>query len=153
MESLGADRQSGMYAGGHHSGLFTGRRFCSYHGTDGPDAAFSWISSMGALFLVCELDQNQRVMEERQLWKMRSLYYKNLEKEQLQIRRMKHDMQNHLYTLQGLPAEKKEAYLDDLLGALSVQRAEHFSDNPVVQTVLAKKQVRWRRQRLSERQM
>ncbi len=100
---------------------------------------FSWISSMGALFLVCELDQNQRVMEERQLWKMRSLYYKNLEKEQLQIRRMKHDMQNHLYTLQGLPAEKKEAYLDDLLGALSVQRGEHFSDNPVVQTVLAKK--------------
>lgn len=101
-------------------------------------------SSAGLLYAVTVLSRHEALRRQEELWNLRSLYYQNLEQEQLQVRRLRHDMANHLQALSGLldTPEKARAYLDSLTDRPGLTASRRFCGNPVVNTVLAGKLAR-----------
>ena len=102
------------------------------------------VSSAGLLYAVTVLSRHEALRRQEELWNLRSLYYQNLEQEQLQVRRLRHDMANHLQALSGLldTPEKARAYLDSLTDRPGLTASRRFCGNPVVNTVLAGKLAR-----------
>ena len=87
------------------------------------------------------LSRHEALRRAETLWELRSIYYQNLEQEQTQVRRLRHDMANHLQALSGLMEEpdKARAYLDSLVNMPGLTVSRRFCDNPTVNTVLAGK--------------
>ncbi len=99
------------------------------------------VSSLGLLYAVTVLSRHEALRRKETLWEMRSLYYQNLEQEQTQVRRLRHDMANHLQALSGLleQPERAREYLDSLARRPGLTSNRKFCENPVVNTVLASK--------------
>ena len=102
---------------------------------------FVVLSSIGLLCAVAVLSRHEALRRAETLWELRSIYYQNLEQEQTQVRRLRHDMANHLQALSGLMEEpdKARAYLDSLVNMPGLTVSRRFCDNPTVNTVLAGK--------------
>lgn len=102
---------------------------------------FVIISSFGLLCAVTVLSRHEALRRKETLWGMRSLYYQNLEQEQTQVRRLRHDMANHLQALAGLldTPEQAREYLASLSDKPGLTASRKFCENPVVNTVLAGK--------------
>ena len=60
---------------------------------------------------------------------MNQLYYESLERQQLEVRKLRHDMTNHLQTLAGLSGEEHKAYLDKLLDRPGIKIARTKKKN------------------------
>lgn len=101
-------------------------------------------SSVGLLYAVVVLSRHEALQRREALWDLRSLYYQNLEQEQLQVRKLRHDMANHLQALSGLldTPEKARAYLTSLANRPGLTVSRRFCANPVVNTVLTGKLAR-----------
>ena len=63
---------------------------------------FVFVSSIALLFAVVLLARHQALEQEHQMADMREIYYQGIRREQEQVRRMRHDMRNHLTALSGL---------------------------------------------------
>lgn len=102
------------------------------------------VSSAGLLYAVTVLSRHEALRRQEELWNLRSLYYQNLEQEQLQVRKLRHDMANHLAVLSGLleTPEKARAYLETLTDRPGFTAGRCFCGNQVVNTVLAGKLAR-----------
>lgn len=102
------------------------------------------VSSAGLLYAVTVLSRHEALRRQEELWNLRSLYYQNLEQEQLQVRKLRHDMANHFAVLSGLlgTPEKARAYLDSLTDRPGLTVSRRFCENQVVNTVLAGKLAR-----------
>lgn len=101
--------------------------------------AVSGVSFAGLLYLLSLLDEHARMEEEQTLWEIRSLHYENLEKEQTALRRMRHDIANHLRTLSGLQGEEAAAYLQEWMDSPALKKTRRYCENEVVNLVLASK--------------
>lgn len=102
---------------------------------------FVIVSSFGLLYAVTVLSRHEALRRRETLWSMRSLYYQNLEQEQTQVRRLRHDMANHLQALEGLldSPEQAREYLASLSRRPGLTVSRKFCGNPVVNTVLSGK--------------
>lgn len=98
-----------------------------------------YIAALALWRLVSMLDQDERLREEQRMWELRKVHYENLEKEQLSLRRMRHDIANHLQTLSGLQGAQAEAYLQEWMNSPVMRPAKRYSDNEVANTVIASK--------------
>ena len=63
---------------------------------------FVFVSAIALLFAVVLLSRHQALEQEHQIADMRELYYQGIRREQEQVRRLRHDMRNHLTALSGL---------------------------------------------------
>ena len=72
-------------------------------------------SFAGLLGTTAVLARQQELEEARTLLEMNRTYYKAMEEQSFEIRRMKHDLSNHLQTILSLPAEEKNTYVKKLL--------------------------------------
>ena len=97
------------------------------------------IQSVALLFAVVLLARHQQLEQEQSLWQLRTIYYQNLEQAQLQVRRLRHDMANHLQTLAGLSGETARTYLDQLIAYPAMNSGRRYCENEVVNTVLGAK--------------
>lgn len=68
-------------------------------------------------------------------------YYQNLEQQQFQVRRLRHDMVNHLQTLAILSDSKRDEYLQELLHDSAIQNPLCYCENQTVNAVLTAKQM------------
>ncbi|MDL2253109.1 ATP-binding protein [Ruminococcaceae bacterium OttesenSCG-928-I18] len=80
---------------------------------------------------------------EHTLWQMRSQYYEALDENQKQVRRLRHDMANHLQTLAALDGEESKDYLRQLIEMPAITGGQRFCENVVVNTVLGAKSALW----------
>ncbi len=71
------------------------------------------------------LERQQKLERENMLSLQNRSYYEAMEEQQFEIRRMRHDLSNHLQTLLALPAAQKDDYIMGML------------DNPAFGQVLA----------------
>ncbi|MBO5488241.1 MAG: ATP-binding protein, partial [Eubacterium sp.] len=71
------------------------------------------------------LDRHQKLERESVLAEHNKKYYEAMEQQQFEIRRLKHDLANHLQVLTALPEEEKNNYIKEML------------DNPIFTKVLA----------------
>lgn len=96
-------------------------------------------TSFGLLWAVAVLARQQELEQAARFFEMNRLYYRNLEQEQFQVRRLRHDMANHLQTMAALPEPELQSYIGELIGSSSFSHGKAFCENRVVNIVLSSK--------------
>lgn len=99
----------------------------------------SVVASLVILAGVAVLSRHEKLQEEQMLWRIRSQYYQNLEESQQQVRRLRHDMANHLTVLAGLEGEAQRQYLGQLSRSPAMEAGRRFCENQVANAVLSAK--------------
>ncbi|MBM6901022.1 GHKL domain-containing protein, partial [Gemmiger formicilis] len=89
------------------------------------------------------LADHERLEQSTRLAEMRNLYYQSLQRQERQVRQIRHDLRNHLTVIQGL-LEKGDAsealhYVDQMAGSPALQGTKRFCDNETANVVLSAK--------------
>lgn len=102
-----------------------------------------FLSALLLLYTAAVLAGQEQLEREAALARVSQAYYSQMEQQQQQVRRLRHDMANHLTALSGLlesgKQEEAEAYLAGLKAAPGVYAGRRYCDNAVVNTVLSAK--------------
>lgn len=101
-------------------------------------AIFSIVS---LLWTVTILAKQHEMEQKEQLYEINKAYYKALEQQQFEVRRLRHDLANHLQTLTALDTEQREHYLQELLHSPAMQKNIYFCENQIVNAVLNAKSI------------
>lgn len=103
----------------------------------------SLISSVVLLHSILILADYEQKAQAAALAEMREVYYQSLQKEQTQVRTLRHDLRNHLNTVLGLLEEKEtqkaQEYLAKLTDSPVLRRSRRLCDNEIVNVVLTSK--------------
>ncbi len=107
------------------------------------------LSSFGLLWAVVVLARQQKLEQEKSFYEMNRVYYQNLEQQQFQVRRLRHDMANHLQAMSAMPEPGLREYLDGLIHSPAMEHTRRFCENSVVNIVLASKEAVMEQKRIS----
>lgn len=99
----------------------------------------SLISVVGLLWTIRMLSQQQKLERQKVLFQINSNYYQSVEKQQLEVRRLKHDMANHLRALTALPETEKDNYIETLLNQPIFSQQLTYCGDSVINAVLNEK--------------
>ncbi len=81
--------------------------------------------------------------------RMNQKYYESMEQQHFEIRRLRHDMANHLQTLSALPEEERQRYIEELLAGSAVTKTLNYCGDSTVNAVLSVKETFLRQQHIS----
>ena len=95
-----------------------------------------WI---GMILTVHVLGRQQELERKEHFYQMRQQYYNAMERQQKEVRRLRHDMKNHLTALSGLSGEAEKAYLTELLNAPALSPGRTYCENRTAIVVLSAK--------------
>lgn len=95
---------------------------------------------IGLLWTVQVLMRQKRMEREHMYMEMNRKYYEMMEQQHFEIRRLKHDMANHLQVLLGLSEEKREAYIRELIKGHGVFGTLNYCKDSTVNAVLVSKE-------------
>ena len=98
--------------------------------------------SLGALIAVVILSRHEQLERGQMLYEMNRAYYSQLEQTQLQVRRLRHDMANHLQAMRALDGDALHRYIDELIDSPAMRSQTHYCENTVVNAVLQNKEPR-----------
>lgn len=97
------------------------------------------VTNVGSIYLASYLASSIRTEMERKNLRMQQTYYEELEKNQQQIRKFRHDMKNHFSIIGGLlednDLEKARSYLGDLFGYMETSNRK-FCENGILNALL-----------------
>lgn len=97
-------------------------------------------SFRGLLKALKVLERQQRLERENTLALMNRRYYEDLEQQQFEVRRLRHDMANHLQVLLTLPEHEKDSYIEEMLDNPAFVKSLSYCGDPTVNAVLAVKE-------------
>lgn len=100
-------------------------------------ALFSFI---GILRTITILAKYQKLLQENALISLNQKYYDAMEQQHFEIRRIKHDLINHLQTLYTLPSKKQKEYLKELIENKAFTATLNYSGDSTVNAVLSVKE-------------
>ena len=95
---------------------------------------------IGLLWTIQVLMRQKRMEREHMYMEMNRKYYEMMEQQHFEIRRLKHDMANHLQVLLGLSEEKREAYIRELIKGHGVFGTLNYCKDSTVNAVLVSKE-------------
>ena len=102
------------------------------------------LSFAGLFRAVFVLERQQKLEQENALAQYNQKYYEAMEQQQFEIRRLKHDLANHLQALLALTDEKRTAYIEELIDNPAFVRVMNYSKDATVNAVLTAKESRMR---------
>ena len=85
------------------------------------------VSFVGLLWTVTVLARQRGLEQQEQLYEVNHAYYQALEQQQFEVRRMRHDMANHLQILMSLPEGEKNGYIEELIQLPVMQKQHPFT--------------------------
>lgn len=94
------------------------------------------LSFVGLLWTVIVLARQRKLEQQEQLYEVNRAYYQNMEQQQFEVRRMRHDMANHLQILMSLPESEKNDYIEELIRQPVMQNSIHYCENQVINAVI-----------------
>lgn len=101
---------------------------------------------LGSLLLlraILALADYERLQSESRLSALRELYYQSLQREQTQVRTLRHDMRNHMAALHGLlergETDKAAEYAEELLDSPALSGGRRICAHETVNAVLSVK--------------
>lgn len=94
----------------------------------------------GLLWTMVVLARQQKLEKEALLAAQNVHYYKAMEQQHFEIRRLKHDMANHLQTALALSPEQRAAYLQELLENPGVAHTLKYCGDNTVNVILSIKE-------------
>ena len=80
---------------------------------------------------------------------MQHAYYKQVEEEHQRIRRLRHDMANHLHVLAVMKKEEQQDYIQDIMKTPAMAIKTHYCQNYIINTVIALKAYQMEEERIS----
>lgn len=101
------------------------------------------ISNMGIMLIISYIIKSVKISYENQNYKLQYDYYKSLEEKQMEVRKIYHDMNNHLQVVANYindnDMDKAKIYFQDLTTKTSFYRNKIFCKNSLVNAVLNNK--------------
>lgn len=102
------------------------------------------VSFLGLLRALFVLERQQRLERENMLAQHNRKYYEEMEAQQFEVRRLKHDLANHLQVLLALPEERRTSYIEGMLDDAAFVQSVHFCQDATINAVLTAKERRMR---------
>ena len=101
------------------------------------------ITSVVILVAILTLADYEALAQEKRLASLREVYYQGIQREQAQVRTLRHDLRNHLTVLLGLiesgERERAEDYLQQIVGSSALKGSIQVCDNTAANAVLSAK--------------
>lgn len=111
---------------------------------------FVLLTALALLYAILVLVDHQRLEEADKLASLRESYYQGLQREERQVRTMRHDLRNHLTALRGLmelgDRERALQYIDQLTASPALQGGQRLCENNAANAVLSAKAEAMRRE-------
>ncbi len=98
------------------------------------------VSFVGNLWAMLTLNRQQQLERENALAQHNRKYYEAMEQQQFEIRRIRHDLANHLQVLLSLPAEEKDSYIRKMIENPALEKVLSYSGDATVNAVLTAKE-------------
>lgn len=100
----------------------------------------SLFSFIGLLWTIIVLAKQRKLEQQNAFADINSSYYEALEQHYFEIRRLKHDMANHLQVMSALPQEEQQTYLESLSQNAALTQTLHYCGDATVNAVLTVKE-------------
>lgn len=104
---------------------------------------FVFLTSLVLLFAILILADHERLEQAERLTGLREIYYQGLRQQETQVRRLRHDLRNHLTAVQGLLEQGDEqgaiGYLDQIAGSPALRGTRRLCENEAANAVLTAK--------------
>lgn len=104
---------------------------------------FVFLTSLVLLFAIMILADHEQLEQANRMANLREVYYQGLQREEKQVRTLRHDLRNHLTVVQGLletgDTTKTLDYLDQIAGSPALRGTKRFCENETANVVLASK--------------
>ncbi len=98
------------------------------------------LSFIGLLIAVSVLAKQQKLNQQLMFADMNQSYYESMEQQHFEIRRLKHDMANHLQILLALQNEKRTEYIQTLAENTAVTQTLYYCGDSTINAVLSVKE-------------
>ena len=109
----------------------------------------AFVAFVGLLWAIRVLARQRRLEQEALSAKLNEAYYESMEQQHFELRRLRHDMANHLQALSALPSEKKDTYIRELLDSGALVKTLNYCGDPTLNAVLSVKENLLRQQNIS----
>lgn len=109
----------------------------------------SFVAFVGLLWAIRVLARQRRLEQEALSAKLNEAYYESMEQQHFELRRLRHDMANHLQALSALPSEEKDTYIRELLDSGALAKTLNYCGDPTINAVLSVKENLLRQQNIS----
>lgn len=104
---------------------------------------FVFLTSLVLLFAILILADHERLEHAERLTGLREVYYQGLRQQETQVRRLRHDLRNHLTAVRGLLEQGDEqgaiGYLDQIAGSPALRGTRRLCENEAANAVLTAK--------------
>lgn len=104
---------------------------------------FVLMTALVLLLAILILAEHERLEQEGRLASLRESYYQGLQREQRQLRQLRHDLRNHLTAVQGMleadDVERARGYLAQIVGSPALQGSRRLCENETANVVLCAK--------------
>lgn len=104
---------------------------------------FVLLTSLLLLFAILTLADHERLEQASRMANLREVYYQGLQREEKQVRTLRHDLRNHLTVVRGLletgDTAKALGYLDQIAGSPALRGTKRLCENETANVVLASK--------------
>lgn len=100
----------------------------------------SLFSFIGLLWAISILARQQKLEQQSAFADINNSYYEAMEQHYFEIRRLKHDMANHLQVLSALPLNEQQTYLDSLSQNTALTQSLHYCGDATVNAILTVKE-------------
>ena len=97
------------------------------------------LSFISLLWCVTVLARGQKLERQNMFMEINRKYYEAMEQQHFEIRRLRHDLANHIQMLCALPQEKRDAYIQNLQDAAALSQPLSLCGDATVNAVLTVK--------------
>lgn len=91
------------------------------------------------LWCITVLARQQKLEQKNMFMEMNRKYYEAMEQQHFEIRRLKHDLANHLQVLSALPESQRDVYLQNLTEKAAITQSLSYCKDATVNAVLSVK--------------
>lgn len=95
---------------------------------------------VGLLWAITVLAKQAKLEQEHMLTEVNRRYYEEMERQHFEIRRLKHDLTNHLQALAVLTGDDKIDYIQKLLSDAAITQTLKYAGDSTVNAVLSSKE-------------
>ena len=103
---------------------------------------------LGLLGMVSALARQRKLEQQSMFAEMNQAYYEAMEQQHFEIRRLRHDMANHLQALAGLADGQRDAYIREMLEGNAMAHTLNYCGDATVNAVLTFKEAMMRQKRI-----
>ena len=109
----------------------------------------AFVAFVGLLWAIRVLARQRRLEQEALSARVNEAYYESMERQHFELRRLRHDMANHLQALSALPSGEKDTYIRELLDSGALAKTLNYCGDPTINAVLSVKENLLRQQNIS----